>query len=561
MVKVEIYFFLNRSLMFMQKITTLNKSVLLSAVLILVMGLSACAPLTAVLDATLPDTQSNSQVGAVDNNSNQSAQVSPDVSVNPVPVAAFEGTLRDIYKQVNPSVVNIQVVSSASTSLNLPNDLPLPDNHIPLPQQQALGSGFIWDKDGHIVTNNHVVEGATQIDVVFPDGTTYQAELVGSDADSDLAVIKIDAPASDLYPVSVANSDNVQVGDLAIAIGNPYGLDGTMTVGIISALGRSLSVENGMLTGTYSIPDIIQTDAAINPGNSGGVLLNDQGQVIGVTAAIESPVRANVGIGFVIPSAIVSNVVPELISNGKYDHSWLGLSGGTLIADIAEAMKLNRSQRGILVNSVVANGPSAEAGLLGSDQQFDYQGATIQIGGDVVTAINGTATPTFDDLVSYLASDTKPGQKVTLDIIRDGKKMSVDVTLGTRPTQNAAQPATSAFVTGQAYLGVSGGSLVSEIAKAMNLDENLKGVLVVEIASGSPAETAALQGSTKTMTLNGQEIKIGGDVITAVNDVAIDGINALRKELANYQAGDQVTLTIVRDGKVISVPVTLAERP
>ncbi len=545
----------------MQKITKTNKSVLFSAVLILVMGLSACAPLTTVLDAALPNTQSNSPVVAVDNNSNQSAQPGSDVNVNPVPVAAFEGTLRDIYKQVNPSVVNIQVVSSAPTNLNLPNDLPLPDDHLPLPQQQALGSGFIWDKDGHVVTNNHVVEGATKIDVVFPDGTSYQAELIGSDADSDLAVIKIDAPASELFPVTIADSNKVQVGDLAIAIGNPYGLDGTMTVGIISALGRSLSVDNGVLTGTYSIPDIIQTDAAINPGNSGGVLLNDVGQVIGVTAAIESPVRANVGIGFVIPSAIVSNVVPELITNGSYAHAWLGLSGGTLQADIAEAMKLDRNQRGILVNSVVANGPSAEAGLLGSDKEFDYQGTTINIGGDIITAINDTATPTFDDLVSYLASDTKPDQKVTLNVIRDGKEIIVDVTLGTRPTQSDTQPFTSAFVTGQAYLGVSGGSLVSEIAKAMKLDEKQQGVLVVEIASGSPAEDAGLKGSTETITIAGQEIKIGGDVITAVNDVAIDGISSLRKELANYKPGDQVTLIILRDGKELKVDVTLAERP
>lgn len=547
----------------MQHLTKNKNAVLFSTVLILVLGLSACAPLSAVSNLLMPETDTTNQPVAVDNSANQPAQSNPDVTVNPVAVAALEGTLSDIYQQVSPSVVNIQVVSqSTAVTLNLPDGIPTPDNQLPGPQvQQSLGSGFVWDKQGHIITNNHVVENATSIEVFFQDGTSYKAELVGADKDSDLAVLKIDAPAADLFPVTIADSANVQVGDLAIAIGTPYGLEETMTVGIISALGRSLQVDNQALTGSYSIPDIIQTDAAINPGNSGGVLLNAQGQVVGVTAAIESPVQANVGIGFVIPSNIVSNVVPELITNGTYEHAWLGLSGGNLLPDIAEAMNLDRNQRGILVASVVSGGPAEQAGLLGSSTQFDYQGTTIDIGGDVITAIEGTATPTFDDLVSYLASSTKPGQKVSLDIIRSGKAMTVDVTLGTRPTENAAQPSTSAFVTGQAYLGVTGGSLVAEIAKAMNLDENQQGVLVVDIASGSPAETAGIQGSTETMTLAGQDIKIGGDVITAVDDVAIDGINALRSELANSQPGDIVTLTILRDGKQIKVDVTLAERP
>jgi S1-C subfamily serine protease len=547
----------------MQHLTKNKNTVLFSAVLILVLGLSACAPLSAVSNLLMPESDTANQPVVVDNSANQPAQSNPDVTVNPVAVAALEGTLSDIYQQVSPSVVNIQVVSqSTAVTLNLPDGIPTPDNQLPGPQvQQSLGSGFIWDKQGHIITNNHVVEGATSIEVFFQDGTSYKAELVGADKDSDLAVLKIDAPAAVLFPVTIADSANVQVGDLAIAIGTPYGLEETMTVGIISALGRSLQVDNQALTGSYSIPDIIQTDAAINPGNSGGVLLNAQGQVVGVTAAIESPVQANVGIGFVIPSNIVSNVVPDLITNGTYEHAWLGLSGGNLLPDIAEAMNLDRNQRGILVASVVSGGPAEQAGLLGSSTQFDFQGTTIDIGGDVITAIEGTATPTFDDLVSYLASSTKPGQKVSLDIIRSGKAMTVDVTLGTRPTENAAQPSTSAFVTGQAYLGITGGSLVAEIAKAMNLDENQQGVLVVDIASGSPAETAGIQGSTETMTLAGQDIKIGGDVITAVDDVAIDGINALRSELANFQPGDIVTLTILRDGKQIKVDVTLAERP
>ena len=205
------------------------------------------------------------------------------------------------------------------------------------PQQQyqsALGSGFVWDQNGDIVTNNHVVSGADKIEVTFSDGTIVPATLVGADPDSDLAVIKVDVPADKLHPVQLGDSSAVKVGQLAIAIGNPFGLEGTMTTGIISAVGRSLPA-NDNSTQSYTIPDVIQTDAPINPGNSGGVLVDVQGQVLGVTSAIESPVRASAGVGFAIPSAIVNNVVPALIKDGKYVHSWLGISGTTLVPDLA----------------------------------------------------------------------------------------------------------------------------------------------------------------------------------------------------------------------------------
>jgi 2-alkenal reductase len=189
------------------------------------------------------------------------------------------------------------------------------------PTNQGLGSGFVWDTHGNIITNNHVVEGAEKIEVTFSDETVVTAELVGADPDSDLAVIRVDLPAGQLQSVQMGDSETLRVGQLAIAIGNPFGLEGTMTVGIVSALGRSLPASDGLTGGpVYSIPNVIQTDAPINPGNSGGVLLNDVGEVIGVTAAIESPVRANAGIGFVIPSSIVNQVVPELIENGSFAH-------------------------------------------------------------------------------------------------------------------------------------------------------------------------------------------------------------------------------------------------
>jgi 2-alkenal reductase len=249
------------------------------------------------------------------------AQAAPDVSSPSLP-ASSAGSLTDlgatqnlfesIYTQVNPSVVNVHVVESAPRNSSFQG---LPGNPFGFsqqqPTQQALGSGFVWDKQGDIVTNNHVVAGASQIDVAFSDGTSVPATVVGTDPNSDLAVINVKVDSSLLKPVTLADSSTVKVGEIDIAIGNPYGLAGTMTQGIVSAMGRSLPVQSssGSSGPTYSIPDIIQTDAAINPGNSGGVLLDTNGQVIGVTAAIQSPVDANAGIGFAIPSNIVNTVV------------------------------------------------------------------------------------------------------------------------------------------------------------------------------------------------------------------------------------------------------------
>jgi 2-alkenal reductase len=226
-------------------------------------------------------------------------------------------------------------------------------------------------------------------------------------------------------------------------------------------------------------------------------------------------------------------------------------------------MNLDRDQRGILVATVVEGGPSDLAGLKASEEIFSYQGFDVSIGGDVITAIDGVETKTFDDLVSYLSSSTRPDQEVVLDIIRDGNKQQITVTLGARPTETVdnTQPPTSAFVSGQAYLGITGGSLVPEVAEAMGLDSDQEGVLIVEIATDSPADEANLRTSDETFTLDGQEMKIGGDVITRINQTSIDGIQSLREELAKYAPGDEVTLTILRDGKQMEVVVTLSERP
>ncbi len=457
-------------------------------------------------------------------------------------LAAYEGVLENVYTQVSPSVVNIRVVQKQSAASAL-GQLPSDSSQDGSPQySQGLGSGFVWDASGHIVTNNHVVDGADKIEVTFADGTTLPATLVGADAYSDLAVIKVDASADLLHPVQVADSTQVKVGELAIAIGNPFGLEGTMTVGIISALGRTLPASDGSTTGpAYSIPDVIQTDAPINPGNSGGVLVNDLGQVVGVTAAIESPVRANAGIGFAIPSAIVSKVVPALIEKGSYEHPYLGISGGNLTRDIAKAMGLTETQRGVLVATVVDGSPAAAAGLRPSQDTTTVDGQQLPIGGDVITAINGQAIVSMDDLIAYLNDQTEVGQQVKLTVQQS--------------------PSTNPKAAKGTWLGILGAQLTPEIATAMNLNGEQQGILVVQVEPNSPADEAGLLGSTKEATINGEKVMVGGDVITALDGKTIATLEQLRSLLRTYQPGAEVKLSLLRNGETLEKSVTLAERP
>jgi len=339
----------------------------------------------------------------------------------------LETTLEQIYAHVNPSVVNIRVVQKQEVTSSTPQ----------APQEfysQGQGSGFIWDGKGDIVTNNHVVAGADLIYVTFYDGTTVQGSVIGADPDSDLAVVEVDMPANQLQPVQIADSTQVKVGQLAVAIGNPFGLQGTMTVGFVSALGRLLPADTQAVAGTsYSIPDIIQTDASINPGNSGGVLVDRDGNVIGVTSAIVSSIGISAGIGFAIPTVIVQKVVPSLIKTGHYDHPWLGISALSMTPDLAKAMGLAAQQRGVLIVEVFSGSPSEKAGLRGSDRQVTINGALAGVGGDVITGVDGRAIRAFDDLVTYLARSTEIGQTVTLTVLSQGKEKVVKVTLAARP--------------------------------------------------------------------------------------------------------------------------------
>ncbi|HJW82725.1 MAG TPA: trypsin-like peptidase domain-containing protein [Anaerolineae bacterium] len=396
---------------------------------LLVLALSACTP-----SVQQPLKQAEAAATSI-----------PAVTDGPAPgLFPEEQAFTSLYERVNPSVVNIRVVlKEGAGSAGIPDfhfDIPgfpqAPTPEAPQGPQQAQGSGFVFDDQGHLVTNNHVVAGAEKIVVTFSDGTEAAARLVGADPDSDLAVIKVDVDPARLAPVTLGDSGALKVGQIVIAIGNPFGLEGSMTTGIVSGLGRLLPAGSQTAGGQrYSIPDIIQTDASINPGNSGGPLLDIQGRVIGVNTAIESPVRANSGVGYAVPVAIVSQVVPELIKNGKVEHAYLGIAGGTLSADVARAMKLDPDQRGVLVAEVTEGGPAARAGLKGSSIETTIDGLTARVGGDVIVGIDDQTVKEFDDLLAYIVGSARVGQTVTLHILRDGQPQDIQVTLDARPGQ------------------------------------------------------------------------------------------------------------------------------
>jgi S1-C subfamily serine protease len=345
--------------------------------------------------------------------------------------------LQRLYQQVNPSVVNILVrvpVGSANPDLIPSTPFPGPRGGQQQPEAQAEASGFVYDTDGNIVTNAHVVQDATRITVNFADDTARIARVVGIDLDSDLAVIKIDPGAVKLTPLLLADSDELAVGERTIAIGNPFGFGGTMTQGIVSALGRSLdSQRDSSPDQRYLIPSIIQTDAAINPGNSGGPLLNGKGEVIGINTAIESRVRQSSGVGFAIPSNIVKKIVPALIKDGKITHSYLGIGGRTLTLDLNDLVGLDPNFHGVLINDVTRGGPADTAGVRPGTVQEELDGVPIMAGGDVIVGVDDVPVRRFEDLLGYLFLKTDPGQVVTLKVYREGKTIDVKVTLGERP--------------------------------------------------------------------------------------------------------------------------------
>ena len=350
------------------------------------------------------------------------AQPTPVLSTNatapvlptPADPSQMESTLEALYQQVLPGVVAIQTGAS-------------------------LGSGFVFDSEGHVITNQHVVEGVNEVEVAFASGFKAHGTVIGTDADADVAVIQVDAPTEQIHPLAIGDSNTLSVGEQVVAIGNPFGLSGTMTLGIVSGLGRTqfahADPDGG---GVFSTADIIQTDAAINPGNSGGPLFNLQGEVVGINQSIRTETfngatgnAVNSGVGFSISINLVKRIVPYLIRDGSYEYPYLGISSDPdlSLAEI-EALGLH-TYTGAYVTNVTPGGPADQAGIQGGSQPTNLE--NVQAGGDIITAIDGQPIATFDELLGYLTTNKSPGESVVLTVLRGDQSMDVTVTLGSRP--------------------------------------------------------------------------------------------------------------------------------
>lgn len=343
--------------------------------------------------------------------------LAPAMPVAAPGIASQQDTLISLYENVYPGVVSIQVMTASGG---------------------AQGSGFVFDSAGHIVTNQHVVDGAQSVEIDFSSGFKAYGKIIGVDLDSDLAVIKVDVPAAELHPLALGDSYALKVGQPVAAIGNPFGLSGTMTLGIVSALGRSLpSNRQSPGGGNFSAADLIQTDAAINPGNSGGPLFNLNGEVIGINRAIRtesatvSGEPVNSGIGFAIASNILRRVVPAIIATGKYDYPYMGLSSvdDLPLAEI-ELLGLQQST-GVYVMNVQPGSPAEKAGVLAGDQPTKIQG--LNAGGDLIIAIDGLSIKNFNEMMRYLVNNKGAGDTVTLTVLRGDQQVDIVVTLGKRP--------------------------------------------------------------------------------------------------------------------------------
>ncbi len=355
-------------------------------------------------------------------------RAAPTATPTPLPLStradiatALQEQLVAIYDKAGPSVVHIR------------NRRTVVDFFGQVIPQGGTGTGFVYDAQGHIVTNYHVVEGAQALDVTLADGRTFPASLVGSDPVNDLAVIRIRTNEPLPPPLPLADSAQLRVGQIVLAIGNPFGLEQTLTMGIVSALGRVIqSPENNRFIG-----EVIQTDAAINPGNSGGPLLDLQGRVIGVNTQIVSPSGASAGIGFAVSANTVARVVPVLIARGFYPHPWLGVQvvelNPQLTALLEQAGMKVPVTRGLLILETVANGPAARAGLRAPDRVVRVGNSRVPVGGDIIVRINDAPVATFQDLTVYLETKTRSGEIVTVTVVRDGKEQAIRVRLGTQP--------------------------------------------------------------------------------------------------------------------------------
>jgi S1-C subfamily serine protease len=356
---------------------------------------------------------------SVDNSSGSTAVASAPLPQTQ-PAAGTDRTVGQVYQEDAQGVAYIeaQEKSGASTS-------PFGE---PSGGGTATGSGILMDGDGHVLTNAHVVDGSSSVTVKFGDGEALPAKVLGVDDSTDVAVLSVDPANVDAKPLTLGNSGDVKVGDGAIAIGNPYGLDRTVTSGIISALQRQISAPNG-----FTISDVIQTDAAINPGNSGGPLIDADGRVIGINSQIAtgSGSSGSVGIGFAVPIDTAKNVASQIIDGGTVQHAYLGIEGADLNSELAKVLNLDVDE-GVLVQKVTADGPAADAGLVAGDATVGIQGAQVKAGGDVITEVDGNQISGMDDLISVVNSK-QPGDEVTLTVLRDGQSKDITVKLADRP--------------------------------------------------------------------------------------------------------------------------------
>ena len=319
-------------------------------------------------------------------------------------------SLIEIFEKAEPGVVRVNTQNNQTEN-----------------ETGGVGSGFVFDKKGHIITNAHVIDDATKTIVTFLDGRSYNAEIVGVDESTDIGVIKVSADLKLLHPLSLGDSANLKVGETITAIGNPFGLSGSMTSGIISQMGRLLPSDSG-----FSIPDVIQTDAAINPGNSGGPLLNMRGEIVGINTAIQSTTGEFTGVGFAIPSQTVAKIVPTLISEGEYKHPWIGISGKDIDPDTANVLGL-KDTLGFLIITVVEDSPAFDAGLIGSNKTIEVKGREYPVGGDIITAVDGMDVRKIDDILIHLQRVKTVGDEMVLEILRDNRTTDITIILQERP--------------------------------------------------------------------------------------------------------------------------------
>lgn len=497
------------------------------------------------------------------NNINSSNAFTGEETVNGTFIGRTPLNLTSLFDMVDQSVV--QVRDSSPTSLG-----------------SRVGSGFVYDNQGHIITNYHVVTESQgvpetnlenkELEVSFLDGRAYDARVIGVDQDSELAVLELENMTADsLVPLPLGDSSHLKVGESVVAIGNPFGLSGSMTEGIVSGLGRILppASEGDLMVQpqnnpSFLIPNIIQTDAAINPGNSGGPLLDTEGEVIGVNTAIFSNTGVYAGVGFAIPSNIIKKVVPELISTGEYRHPYVGIVGVDVSPEIASIMKLNES-RGFLVTDVTAGSPAEKSGIRGGDILTNVDGTQIELGGDVIIAVDNVTVRKIDDLLSYLEAEQSVGENIILRIIRDGKIQDVEMTLAARPTPQQQQQIQQRQQEGPS-LGINAVNLTSQIAERMNLTKQqqyfekeggIGGVLVVDVLSEGPAEKAGIRGGYIITIINGSQMELGGDVIVGIDNMTIANVDALKSYIDTKKIGDIVQVTVIRDNQELSLPVTL----